>query len=77
MECLARRFPDDDKWIRLQCWPKNPFGHSAFRHKALQCEVCCEDLEAKKGPSILLCDSEVCKMVHMSASCCHHIHVCG
>ena len=38
VERLAQRFPNDDKpvpsdeWIRLQFWPKNPFGHSALRH---------------------------------------------
>lgn len=38
VERLAQKFPSDDKaipsdeWIRLQFWPKNPFGHSALRH---------------------------------------------
>ena len=38
VERLSQKFPDDDKavpseeWIRLQFWPKNPFGHSALRH---------------------------------------------
>ena len=37
-ERLSQKFPDEEKaipseeWIRLQFWPRNPYGHSALRH---------------------------------------------
>ena len=86
VECLAQKFPSDDKaihsdeWIRLQFWPKNPFGHSALHHMGrFNVKFALQIRQLRKVHP----DAKYCRLIlkyarrFVSASCCCHMHVCG